>query len=389
MTVLYLALLGVLLCSRMSVYTLAGLGMLVWSAPILFADAGTPAAYIFCAGVGVMIIVHCLRQPHITSVVVPPKLAKCAVVVHLLLSITIIVIDGGLGRFLAGKYGPTPGGSLIVYYLWNSLLYIAFAFELFSGRPSYKHLVYLFVSLGLLVVYGDRTILSFVVIAIIAKLMFGRRPIMVLSSLRKLLVVFLAIAVVFFAKDFYAGYAEGQSWSSLAFAMDPYAVMLKLEFWHNYSLLNSIVSRNLDYSYSNFAVEPFAFLPGSSFLGIDPHQFSKLVKREFYGDWTEDAGVGGTYFGQFFALGGWFGVVIAVGVLTASLRLLDQGLRSRGAMPVITSLAVMPLFVFYLHRNSVAQIASFSGRYLFIAVLIYLISSVFIKRRPVSHLRKP
>jgi hypothetical protein len=381
MTLVFIALLIWLLCARVDAFSVAAWGMLVWAIPMLFESVGTPAAYVFSAGIVVCMAAHHFRKPLLRQIAVPSEVAQRVTLLHYFFTCLILVIDRGISSFLAGKYGPTPGQSLYLYYLWNSTLYISFAFQIFSTRTKWRHIVALSISLTLLVISGDRTILSFVVLAALAKISMGRRPIVLLVTAPKLQVTAaILIPVLFFAKAFYGMYAEGAEFTDIIGRLDPEQILYRLEFWHTYGQFNSIVDGRLQYALRDLLIEPLALVPGHAMMGIDPHQFSTLVKQTFYGDWSDNAGVGATFFGEFYAVAGIWGVAIAMALILISLHLIDHGLRSGRVLATALSLAVFPIVVFYVHRNSLAQVSSFFGRYLAIAMFAYL--ATYIRARP-------
>jgi hypothetical protein len=375
----YIALLLLLMPARIGVYTLAAWGMMVWAVPMLVEDGASPASIIFCGAVLSCLLAHVLAKPAAKPTLLPSEIARNAAILHHLLFATIIAIDGGFSGFLSGKYGALPGGNIELYYAWNSSLYIAFAAQVFSQRVRPIQVSVLLIALSLIVIKGDRTILAFVVIALGARMSFGLSPLAILLRFRAVGIGILAIGVLFVAKDLYGLYAEGRNWKEIFEAIDLEQIFSRLESWHNYDMLNNIVAADLYYSLSDFIVEPLAVIPGSWLADVDPHRFSILVKESFYTEWSESAGVGASYFGQFYALGGGLGVAGGILVLLLWLYVIYKGLRSRQPWVVFMSIAVLPILTFYMHRNAVAQIASFAGRYLIVATAIYLSTRIPIR----------
>lgn len=385
MNLAYITLLILLIPLRISVYTLAAWGMMVWAVPMLFDEGASPASLIFCAAILCCLAAHAVARSPTKPIVVSPQIARNAAALHHLLFATIIALDGGISGFLSGKYGDAPGGSMALYYSWNTSLYIAFAAQFFSQPVKPFRIGILLVALALIVIKGDRTILAFVVIALIARFSMGVSPLAVLRRFRAVAIGLPAVAFLFVAKDVYGLYAEGRPWQEIVDSIDLEKTFSKLESWHTYNMLNDIVDANLHYPLGDFVVEPLAAIPGSWVADVDPHNFSFLVKESFYSDWSAAAGVGASYFGQFHAVGEVLGVLAGILVLLLWLYMLHRGLRSRRQLIVFMSVAALPILVFYMHRNSIAQIASFVGRYLIVASAIYMSTRVPIRIRGVKH----
>lgn len=379
MSIIFLELLAVLTPLRISVYTLAAWGMMVWAVPMLFESGATPASIIFTTAVLACVLGHLLTKRILRSPTLSPEIARNAAILHHLLFATIIAADRGLSGFLSGKYGDVPGQSIELYYAWNSSLYVAISAQVFAQRVNPLRLGIFAVALALLVIKGDRTIFAFAVIALVARLSFGTSPLAMLRRFRSLAIGVVMVGVLFVAKDFYGLYAEGRNWGEIVAAIDLEQSFSRLESWHNYTVLNDIVQTNLYYPFRDFIIEPLAAIPGSWLVDVDPHRFSQLIKEYFFSDWSDSAGVGASYFGQFYTVGGWIGVCTGILMLLLCLNRIQCGLSSRSHWFVFMSVAVLPVIVFYMHRNAVAQISSFLGRYVIIATAVYASTRVPIR----------
>ena len=295
----------------------------------------------------------------------------------------ILALSGGIGVFFEGKYGSVPGGNILIYYGWNSLLFITCAYNLCSRRLTDFFNLMCLSQILLIFIGGDRTLpmLYFVVFVLIY--FYGVRPIALLRGRRIVLgiSILLLVPLLAISKSIYTYLPE------YGFSSDLFGLFIGEQFWvyaekdfeptHAHQILIYATSGSVDYSLDQFAVGVFSFLPGSSFLGIDPHAFSLAVKNKYFASWGEEAGIGAHFWAQGWVLGGFFGVIFFFIVLVFVLTKLDKIiLISRNPAKRAIAFAVIAVLAFYIQRNSMEQILSFAGRYFSIFIILSIASKM-------------
>jgi len=355
---------------------------------MLFELEVSPAGLIYCSLVIACILSHILYGKPVKIILIGDKYADSAFMLFAILTIIILIRDVGFGGFLSGKYGPIPGGNIYLYYLWNSSLYIALCVHLFAHSFRRTRFLILVMSLLLLLISGDRTILGFVVILIAYRYSNGLVPLRFIAENKIRFLYFSLLAfLLFLGKDIYAGYASGLSIHQIYSSFNLKEILMRLEFWHIYGMINNIVENPpAGYEMKDMLASTFAFIPGSSILGIDPHEFSELIKYKFYNTWSDASGVGASLIGEAFVAGGYLGLFLVGSIYLLSIFLLAKGISSRRQLISSISLILLPLIVFYAHRNSLGQILSFTGRYVSLVLLIWLVAPLFRARFSLSRL---
>lgn len=307
----------------------------------------------------------------------------------------VIALSGGIGVFFEGKYGAIPGGSILIYYSWNSLLLLTCALNFGSRKLLSPFNVLCLTQIVLIFVGGDRTLPFLYVLIFIIYSLRGTRPIGLLRGRRAAYTIFFTLLVPILAvsKTIYTllpEYGFTQETVSIVFGPNFWLLATKdFEPTHAHQILVHATSGQVDYYLSDLALGIFAFIPGSSAFGIEPHSFSLAVKSRYFTSWSDEAGIGAHFWAQGWVVGGILGVVIfCAGVIWILIFL--EGVLSKHMASRMRALAVaqIVLFGFYVQRNSMEQILSFSGRYLVIFFLVvfgaYIVRNFLPKRQLVK-----
>jgi hypothetical protein len=226
-----------------------------------------------------------------------------------------------------------------------------------------------------MVVNGDRTIALMVLFSYLICQYWGKAPLLSLLRFRQNLLAVILLVGGFISKSLYSDYSAGifgEGNINEIFIRS----FTSLEILHNFSILNQTIEFDLEYDFLNYISEFLGFLPGSSFLSVDIHEFSALLKTSFFSSWGLDSGVGAQIYAQHYAVFGFLG--IAGFVIFHSFGAVYLQRLSRSSNQFVSSLMIIlfvPLF-FYIYRNGMGSILSFSGRYLLILFIIFMISNI-------------
>lgn len=378
MIAIYLFLLIALLFERVSVLTLAAWFSILWGTPMIVEGYPSLAGIIYAVYAFLCIVINKLFPEKQEINQVPQEFFKLIFYLFFLLSLVVVALDGGFDGFLQGKYsGVVPSGNLQIYYLWNSLLLIVCVLAFNTQRVGLVKVSVLVLSLSLLLISGDRTILGLVLASYIFYALRGKRPIDYLKNIRKVMIILIFGFILYVGKDFYAYYSLGYDFKRIISDINPSEIFYRLEFWHNYNMINNIYSANFQYDVLDYISEFLSVIP-MVHLGVDPHNFSLLIKERFYSEWSVGAGVGGNYFGQGFAAGGVIGLVFSAFFLVGLQLIVARLIEARSQIFFLLGVVVLPVVVFYVHRNSLAQFMSFVGRYGMVTLAIYTLYKVLV-----------
>ena len=373
-----------LMVAKVDVYSASIFVLLFWSFPAFIAGEVDKVFIMYMVSIGFMLIIKILSKPDKINLVIPVLISKISTVFLLTILSLILFFDAGLSGFLGGKYGPIPGGDIYLFYMFNSIVYVSFVLLIFSNSKSILFLNLHLLCMFLLFIYGDRTIIIFCFFVYLLKQTYAKKGYEVLLNIRLLTLLLMGLLIVVFGKLFHGLYAAGAMFEASMMTDSFFDMFMSLESWHNYRLFKSIVDTGFVFDFNTFLSGLLAVFPASSVFDVDPHAFSKAVKAEFYSDWSEDKGVGASYYGEFYAVGGAFGFSLGLALQILYLVLLSFSLKRHklSLMTIITLILSAP-WVFYLYRNSLEQILSFSGRYMLIFCFIYSVYLVFlaIKRK--------
>jgi hypothetical protein len=298
----------------------------------------------------------------------------------LLLFALLAYFHGGIGIFFKGKYSGVASTALL-YYSWNSLLLITAIHNLIFRRFSSPWSVLGIGQILLLFVGGDRTIPVMFFAAVVYNYFRGATPLAMPKRARVLMALLpIILPLIVISKSIYTvlpkhGFsirtAEliGQNFSDWA--------VKDFEPSHTMVMFKSIALNGLPYGWSDLFRGLPAILPFSSYMNIDPHIFSEMVKRRFYSSWGPDAGVGANFWAQGYVLFGLAGVLMFAVLVLLSLRYFERAIgRTSSSAARATFLACGVIVAFYVHRNSLEQILAFLGRYAAIGLLAGLIGGI-------------
>lgn len=373
----------VLLFSRLNVASYALAFALLWSIPMVLVDANIYVKSVYLLHIIALSFVVVFSDGSISErdrlqgLMIPPQLAHPVAFMNAVLFCLIVILDGGLGGFLAGKYGPPPGGSMYLYTLYTSSLFCASVLYVFSaGREKWLEFFFA-MQLILLFLSGDRTILFMVIFTALLKKFWGRR-IYSLISVRALVFFVPLLAFLILAKSIYALFAAGML-QTFDFVTLLEAGVSQSEFFHNFSFMRRVVDMNVSYSFEEYFIELLAGIPGSSVLGVDPHGFSNKVKREVFQSWGFASGVGNNIFAIHYATFGQAGPFV-FSLIFSFVVFMMNNFSGRNTNKVLSCLILVVLtpLTFYIYRNGVGQILSFTVRYM-VVVLISLSMSFYLR----------
>lgn len=298
----------------------------------------------------------------------------------LFIFIVVVIRSGGGDVFWEGKYGNIPGNSIILYYTWVSVLLLACVSNVMLRSSLSLFTVLSWMQLFLLFVSGDRTILVIFLFSVFIHKIGNVAPATYLMRrpFVSFAVIFLILPLIFVAKSIYTllpmyGFSA-KLFSSLLESDTSLLVSQNFEPIHTNMMFHYIIMNNFEYDAWTLLKGTLAFIPGSSFFGIDPHVFSDTVKAQFYGSWGPGAGIGANFWAQGYAVAGLFGVFLFSSLVAFALATLHRGYsRSDGLFRLIL-LTCAGIIGFYLHRNSLEQLLSFVGRVLFFGFATYTLS---------------
>jgi hypothetical protein len=144
---------------------------------------------------------------------------------------------------------------------------------------------------------------------------------------------------------------------------------------HTMVMFNAIAAHGLPYHWSDLIRGLPAILPFSTYMGVNAHLFSQVVKARYFPSWGPAAGVGANFWAEGYALQGLAGVVAFAVIVIFTLRYLERAIgRTQSSAVRATLLACGVILAFYVHRNSVEQILAFLGRYATLGILVGLLA---------------
>lgn len=306
----------------------------------------------------------------------------------LILFITVVVRSGGIAVFFEGKYGAVAGGSVFLYYVWNSLLLLTSVFNLVSKQIFSPFNVFCLFQMLLIFIGGDRTLP--VLYALSATLIYlrGIRPLALLTVSRAFVfLLFIALApVLAVSKSIYTllpDYGNALAVFSIVFGPEFWMLASKdFEPTHIHRILIYATSGPVDYDIFDLLLGIFSFIPGSSLFGIEPHAFSLAVKSRYFPTWSDTAGIGAHFWAQAWVVGGILGVIIAGAGVVWILIFLERVLCKKSPTIRVHAVVQVVLIGFYLQRNSMEQILSFSGRYFVLFFLLVFGASILLNILP-------
>lgn len=274
-------------------------------------------------------------------------------------------------------------GGLIHYAAAVSLGYV-FIGALALGRWTVVGVC--LVNYGLIVISGDRTQL---LIAIIAALMFHatvrRWSILDLAvSVRPpiLLAGFVALAIGIFGKDVYGAYFDTFAGDDFIAALERRATDTirdpsgRFEPYHVQKILNYAVRYDDRVSPDYLFLLPMQVLPMSGEVGGDVHAQSRIIKRMYFPEWREDAGVSSNFFAEGFLLFGYVGALLFAFIYALGVFMLARLVVGRNPVLRVAGCFGAAFWVFYIHRSSVFQIIGHEKRVFYSAVAIAVIMSL-------------
>ena len=372
----FLVILFCTLCLRINFVSGGLLFLLLWASPLFLIEGPAGIIYIFAATWWLIIaatfnIRASNQRPHINS-----RYSNSGLVLLTFFLLIILILDSGFGGFLSGKYGDVPGGNIILYYFYNSALYLTCVIFIWSDQKTKMWIkTYLFILILLMVVNGDRTIALMVLFSYLICHYWGKVPLLSLLRFRQNLLAVILLVGGFISKSLYSDYSAG-NFGEASINEIFIRSFTSFEILHNFSILNSTIEYNLEYDFLSYISEFLGFFPGSSFLSVDIHEFSTLLKTSFFSSWGLDSGVGAQIYAQHYAVFGFLG--IAGFVIFHSFGAVYLQRLSRSSNQFVSSLMIVffvPLF-FYIYRNGMGSILSFCGRYLLILFIIFMISNI-------------
>jgi hypothetical protein len=286
----------------------------------------------------------------------------------------IILGSGGVGIFFEGKYGGVPGGSLLLYYTWNSLLLISVCSNIYYRRLLTPWTLLGLIQVGLIFVSGDRTIPFLVASAIFYRYFQGLAPARLPKNARMaLLSSFFVIPFAAVSKSIYAILpTHGFSSKTMSLVSENFWEFAAKDFEPSHVMLmfNRIVAHEMSFDSGTFLWGLLAVLPFSTELGVDPHAFSNQVKARFFSTWGAESGVGANFWAEGYALLGLAGVLIFACLVIGTLWYIDRKVSKTSiGVGQATWLACGVIVAFYVHRNSLEQMLAFLGRYAIIGAL--------------------
>jgi len=351
---------------RITVFTVSVISMLIWSVPNIFENVWTSTASFYA----IVILLHLSfafffqssTRPCFVNKTLDQRTVKGTSYITILFFCLIVYLDRGISSFLAGKYGPTPGGSIILYYLFATSLYLASLGVFLLKENKLKKIVTL-ILLILIFLGGDRTVIILSFIGILLFRFRGQYLYQILLGRTALTLI--PITLFFFvSKEIYSTYASG---NIREIEIGMYLLEKSLnssEFFLNNLVMKYSLVHSFSYGPLDYAINMMSFFPGSSFLGVDPHQFSNEVKQHYFSSWSEGAGVGASFLGQSFAV---FTVFLFIPLLLWSVLLIIAEAKYRENFYIFS---LVPFLTFYIHRLTLEQLLSFSGRLLLIYTVV-------------------
>lgn len=397
---IWLTLLVSTLCTRVNSYSVLGVSSLLYSSPIFWSSSNDPYPLLIWSCVLIPLLPLQLyfsrrAQPfeiRVSNGNIQEFRSITYNIILILLFLLIVVRSRGVSVFFEGKYGSIPGGNINLYYIWNSaLLIVASNNAVFAKMKSWKNMSIL-VQIFFVFVGGDRTIPVLYAIVVFSVYCRGVSPLQIATKGNPLITGTLVTLVPILAvsKSIYT--LLPNSGFSVALLKDVFSK----DFWtylaqdfeptHTHSILLNSQSDKIPYTLSDLFSGLWSFLPGSSYFGVDPHAFSLAVKHQFYSSWSDTTGVGASFWAQAWVVGGFGGVLLFFTLVALTLRILEgqfNKINNNERWPV--GLSLLSIVGFYLQRNSLEQVLSFGGRYLFLFLIAIAISNFLWVILPKAH----
>lgn len=295
----------------------------------------------------------------------------------------VIVLSGGPGVFFEGKYGATPGQSILIYYSWNSLLILTTTYNVICRKFTDPFNLICLLQVLLIFVGGDRTIPVLYIVVNLRMHLNGISPVALMTGKRLVFGLFMLVIapMLLVSKTIYTllpVYGFSFSLISAIFNETFFLTAAKdFEPSHTHRLLVYATTDGVDFDLFDLIPGLLAVLPGSSALGVNPHVFSNAMKVQYFETWSDSTGVGGNFWAQAWVVGGMVGVVVfclgLILILNWFERVINGRQRAVRKALVVTLTAVIG---FYIQRNSLEQTLSFAGRYTSICLLVWTAASV-------------
>lgn len=279
------------------------------------------------------------------------------------------------------------------YYKYISLFVFVYAFS-FTKEESYISILRIvsLIMIGYTFILGHR---SFVVIGIIAilsnalmKVNQKVRLITYVRQYRKVVILGIIAAVFFlFVKNIMAALLNGDYDLVISRLTD--VDYYRKSFFN--SEANSILDNlqlscenNLQFSFIDYLGSLFSLIP---FLGgritsaLNVKYFEDILNVSFNDKLSMGIGLGSTYLGEAYSIGGVFTLVIALVLTFYFVAFVQVKKRSTQSRMIYTWLTIILVyFAFYIHRNSLIFLLVAARAYLYIVFLAYLIK-LFLRKK--------
>lgn len=204
------------------------------------------------------------------------------------------------------------------------------------------------------------------------------------NKFRFLTIVFAGLFFLF-VKGVFGAFMNGNYDLVLSRLTDPnFYLMTLLNSESNTITLNlqRVVETGMKFSLYNYLVEYIYLIPilGSVISKkLSVESFSHMLNTKFNPRYFDGYGLGSSFLGESYSIGGIFTVVVRLFVLYTIIKFLISKLYKTNSNLVVTYLSViLPYFTFYVHRNSFLFLFITARAYLYILLLCLIIRKTLI-----------
>ncbi len=305
---------------------------------------------------------------------------RCAILVSLA-CYGIMAARGGLAWYELEREEITERVSGVVTFIWRwtnclgLIVSVYFADGLFVRKKRFEQSFFVLM-LALNALGGDRTVVVIAIMALAVTWMWNWPLKKVAVSWRTWGSGLIVLAIVFFMKPLYISVKRGIPLSETLGAQNTTSLIASWEAFGVQENLEGVIRSGLSYSLWNTIRDTLAqLLLQPSIFGMDSLGFNRLLQEQIFTGATY--GLAGTYVGQGFAVGGFFGVFIFGFLYGLSLGAIHRITVTCRGMLFFLLIIVGCVIGVYAHRNSLENVLALARQsvvaFLILQALVWLI----------------
>lgn len=298
---------------------------------------------------------------------------------------TLVSYRGLFGNFNKANL-LMESNKIIAYYKFISLYLFIYAF---INKGTFIRIIRLFslILIGYTFLLGHRSyiVLGLIGISVVYFSQLDKTRLTKFIHQNKLLFILLLLIGLFFLfiKGVFAALMAGNYDLVISRLKDPnFYLMTLLNSESNIITLNlnRVIESRMNYSLFNYLFEFLYLIPimGNSInkkLGIE--SFSYQLNYKFNTRFEDGYGIGSTFLGESYAIGGMLTLIIRLVILFIIVKWLMSKLYSTKNNFIIAYLStILPYFTFYVHRNSYLFLLITARAYLYILILCFIIKKI-------------